>query len=56
MKFYKPILLQVSFFVTMTVLPMLTGRSAYLSAVGQAQTVVVPFNEEGATLAIFVLV
>lgn len=61
MIFYKPILLQIFlflflFFVTMTVVPILIGRSGDQSALGQAQTVLVSFNEEGGTLANFVLV
>lgn len=55
MRFYKPILLEVCVCVSMTVVPIFSGRSADHSALGQAQTVLVSFNEEGGTLAIFVL-
>ena len=51
MRFYKPILFQVSFSVTRTVVPILFGRSADHSALGQAPTTLVCFNEEEGLLA-----
>lgn len=56
MRFYRSILLQVSFFVTMTLVPVLVGRSAAHSALGQAQTALGSFHEAGGVLAVSVLV